>query len=261
MCFIVFSFKAHNKYKLIFCANRDEFYNRKTEKLHYWCSNSFKKHENNRILAGSDLQSGGTWLGVTKSGRFAALTNFREGTVKDPKKTSRGLIVKNFLQGNDDPVSYAKQLDLKKNRYEGFNLLFGSNNKLYYFSNRANGLLPISEGIYGLSNATLDTPWPKINRGKRLFKGIISREDVQVESLFEMLRDDKKPEKRELPFTGISEEFEKELSPIFVRINGYGTRSSSVILIDYNDNVEFYEKNYDSSGKEVNNSYYTFQII
>jgi len=259
MCFIVFSFKKHKKYKLIFCANRDEFYKRKTEKLHCWSLHS--EHENKRILAGKDMQSGGTWLGITKSGRFAALTNFREGTARNPDKTSRGLIVKNYLEGNDDPVTYAKQLELNKDKYEGFNIIFGSKDELYYFSNRSNGLLPISEGIYGLSNAALDTPWPKIRRGKKLFDKIISNDEVSVEKLFRMLRDDKKPEKRELPVTGVSEEFEKELSPVFVKMNGYGTRSSSVILIDYNDNVEFYEKNYDSSGKEVNNSYYTFQII
>lgn len=259
MCFIVFNFKKHNKYKLIFCANRDEFYKRKTEKLHYW--HLFDESEKNRILAGRDLESGGTWLGITKSGRFAALTNFREGIAKNPDKISRGLIVKNYLEGSYDPRNYAKRLEADKEYYEGFNLLFGSKDELYYFSNRSNGLLPISEGIYGLSNATLDTPWPKIRRGKRIFDKIISYDEVPVEALFEMLSDDEKPENRELPFTGVSEEFEKELSPIFVKMNAYGTRSSSVILIDYNDNVEFYEKNYDSSGKEVNNSYYSFQII
>lgn len=253
MCFVVFSFKEHSKYKLIFCANRDEFYNRKTEKVRYWGNDE-------NILAGKDLEGGGTWLGITKTGRFAALTNFREGGRKNPEKTSRGLIVREYLESDGSPLKYVKYLEEKKEDFEGFNLLFGNKDELYYFSNRSNGLLPVTGGMYGLSNATLETPWPKIRRGKKLFSDILSESNITPEKLFDLLRDDKKPDTKELPDTGVPKEFEKELSPIFVNMPGYGTRSSNVIFIDYNDNVEFYEKIFDSSGDEVNHSYYYFQI-
>jgi len=253
MCFIAFSYKQHSKYKLIFCANRDEFYNRKAVEMHFW-------PENDSILAGKDVQGGGTWLGITKKGKLAALTNFREQSTVSPTKPSRGQIVKKFLEQDYETKEFIDYLKKSKSFYEGYNLIFGTIDKLYYFSNRSNGTLPISPGLYGLSNATLDTPWPKIKRGKALLAEAISKPDFSITELFNVLTDNHKVHDDMLPDTGISPVYEKELSPIFVNMEHYGTRSSTVILVDYDYNANVYEQRYDNKGKVKGNSQFCFKI-
>jgi len=253
MCFIVFSYKQHSRYKLIFCANRDEFYNRETVKMHFW-------PENNSVLAGKDIQGGGTWMGITKQGKLAALTNFREQISASPTKPSRGQIVKKFAEQENGVKKFTDYLKKTKNHYEGYNLIFGTIDKLYYFSNRSNGTLPISPGLYGLSNATLDTPWPKINRGKHLLKKVITNPDFPVKDLFGILSDSQKVDYDMLPDTGISPAYEKELSPVFVNMAKYGTRSSTVILVDYENNAFVYEQRYDNNARITGNSTFSFKI-
>ncbi len=253
MCFIVFNYKQHSRYKLIFCANRDEFYNRETVAMHFW-------PENDSVLAGKDVQGGGTWLGITKTGKLAALTNFREQSAVSSTKPSRGQIVKMFLEQGCETKEFIDYLKKSKNFYEGYNLIFGTIDKLYYFSNRSNGVLPISPGLYGLSNSTLDTPWPKINRGKSLLKKTISNPNFSSKDLFNILSDSQKAHDDTLPDTGISPVYEKELSPIFVNMEHYGTRSSTVILVDYDYNANVYEQRYDNKGKVKGNSQFCFKI-
>lgn len=253
MCLIIFSYNSHNKYKLIFCANRDEFFNRPTENMHFW-------PENPDILAGRDLLGGGTWLGISKKRKIAALTNFRELIDKPVEKPSRGKIVKYFLCQNKNTTDFFKYLKRTKNEFNFYNLIFGNINELYYYSNKTDNTILLENGIYGISNAFLDTPWQKIVRGKEIFKDIISNDNFSYKDLFWLLTDDKKAEDDMLPNTGYPKAYERELSSIFVKMGEYGTRSSTVILIDYSNNVNVYERCYDKTGCPISTTHFNFSI-
>lgn len=238
MCSIFFSYKTVPHYPLIVASNRDEYYHRPTKGAHFWKDTS--------ILAGKDLEKGGTWMGVTKAGRFAALTNVRnlyhplEGT------RSRGELVKQFLMGKRSPKHFMDQVQDQRHAYPGFNLLVYSkkDDALLYYSNVENHIRTLGPGIYGLSNASLNTPWPKVERGKRAFQSCITPEP-HMACLFNMLNDDTKANDADLPDTGLSLEFERDLSSIFINTDGYGTRASTVITANDEKLVTFTEKNHE----------------
>ena len=242
MCLLVFAYRIHPKYRLILAANRDEYYSRPTEFLHFW-------KENPEILAGKDLKHGGTWLGVTRKGRFAAVTNFRDPKAVREGRPSRGLLVKRFLESEKSPEEYIREVKKIALEYNPFNLIVGDRNEIWYYSNRADAKR-LSPGIYGLSNHLLDTPWPKVRKAKEGLKRIISEEEIDIEEIFRLLQDKTYPPDSELPDTGVGYERERMLSPIFIESPDYGTRSSSIILLEENI-IHFFEQNYmpDSSKK------------
>jgi uncharacterized protein with NRDE domain len=240
MCLILFSWKQHPKYKLILGANRDEFLARSTQQAHFW--------ENEpTILGGKDLERGGTWMGLNKAKEFSALTNFREITTNmpEPNRPSRGFLTSDFLKSEQTPNAYLEGIHKNSNSYEGFNLLVGDRNKLFHYSNRENKINELESGSFGLSNALLDTEWPKVELGKSLLSDIIRKEEVETEAIFEMLRNTNAAPDENLPKTGISQEWEKALSTMFIKKGNYGTRCSSVILWDYSDRITFTERTYD----------------
>lgn len=253
MCFIVFAFDHHPRYQLIFAANRDEFFNRPTAEAHYW-------PDEEGILAGIDLKGGGTWMGVTQSGRFGALTNVRDPEKDRPSAPTRGALVANYLRGDDDPKDYAERAEATGERYNGFNLLVGDFDSLYYVSNRAGPIRPIMPGVYGLSNDDLDAAWPKVRRGKALFEEALRSESVDPEALFSLLQDRTLASDEELPNTGIDREWERMLSPIFINTQTYGTRSSTVLLIDRDGKATFAERTYDASASPTGTRHFTFEI-
>ena len=232
MCLILFAYKIHPKYKLILAANRDEFYERPTASARFW-------EDAPDVLAGRDLVQGGTWLGVTKSGRFACVTNYRNPN--QPKgKLSRGGLVSDFLRGNQTVSEYLKTVESEAENFTGFNLLVGDfseeHDELAYLSNRGDDIKVLSAGIYGLSNALLDTPWQKVLKGKAgLAKVVAEKKELLPDSLFDILQDRILAKDKDLPETGIGLERERILSPCFIETPIYGTRSSSVVLIG-NDN-------------------------
>ncbi|HYO91289.1 MAG TPA: NRDE family protein, partial [Pyrinomonadaceae bacterium] len=177
MCVILLAHEAHAEYRLILAANRDEFYERRTARAAFW-SNAVD------TLAGRDLERGGTWLGVTRGGRIAAITNYREPGVRLIDAPSRGLLVSRFLAGEEDAEEYLSKLAGRASLYNGFNLIAGAGGKLHYFSNRGGGPEEIRSGVHGLSNHLLDTPWPKVERGRKALAslveagGALSIEDV-----------------------------------------------------------------------------------
>ena len=240
MCLILFSYKNTPQYKLILISNRDEFHNRLTKPLNFW--------ENNPdIISGIDMVGSGTWLGLNKNGRFAALTNYRDPLSIKANAPTRGDIVRNFLESNIDPKTYL--IEIQKNnpkKYNGFNLLAGDLNSMYYTSNRINNVLNIEPGLYGLSNSLLNVSWPKLEKGKKELNRVISKNSkFSNEELFNILTDKTRPPENELPDTGIGLEWEKMLSSIFIQNPIYGTRSSSIILIDYENKARFIERTYD----------------
>ncbi|MCL5028664.1 MAG: NRDE family protein [Bacteroidetes bacterium] len=253
MCLLLISYESHSKYKLIIAANRDEFYNRPAEPAKFW--------ENYpSLLAGKDLQAGGTWLGITKQGRFAAITNYRD--MKNLKKDapSRGELVTNFLTANDSPKLFSENLLATVDLYNGYNLLFTDLHDFFYFSNQTKKSVKLTSGSYGLSNHLLDTPWHKVETSKKSFKKILNKEDVSSEDLFEILSDTSTPPDDLLPNTGLMLEIERAVSPVFVATPFYGTRSSTVIFIDRNNQVKFTEKSLNTKTKEWNSTSFNFKI-
>jgi uncharacterized protein with NRDE domain len=240
MCIIFFAYEQHPQYPLILLANRDEFYDRPTAAAQIW-------EDAPQILAGRDLLFGGTWLGVTKTGRFAAVTNYRAPNSRKGSR-SRGELVSGFLLSEAVPNEFLEGVKLNAYEYSGFNLLVGEVNpqskEIAYYSNRAAGVRILKPGIYGLSNHLLDTAWQKVEKGKKALSEIISREEIEQNKLFELLSDPVLADDEDLPDTGIGFEREKMLSSIFIQTPIYGTRSSTVLLIDNERNITFTEKTF-----------------
>lgn len=239
MCLILFSYETHPDYRLILASNRDEFYKRKTEPLGF-------RDQAGKIVAGRDCEGGGTWLGATESGRFAALTNYRDPSNVKKNAPSRGFLVSRFLKGNETPEEYLHAIREKKEAYNGFNLIAGDPESLFYYSNRADKIEKLSPGIYGLSNAFLDTPWPKVTRGKKYFEAVISQNNLpNPKQLFKMLSNSEVPPDSELPDTGMGLAWERILGPLFIQSDHYGTRSSAVVFMDKKGHISFSERTYE----------------
>ncbi|MHA6261374.1 NRDE family protein [Sporosarcina sp. CAU 1771] len=252
MCLINFHFQEHPTYKLIVAANRDEFYERPTEPAHFW-------EDEPNLLAGRDLRQMGTWLGVTKQGRFAALTNYRDPAHMGVGKVSRGDIVRKYLEDDENTVDFLTSIHMSKEDYTGFNLLVGNADELYYYSNIQGEITEVTPGTHGLSNHLLDTPWPKVNKGKDALKEYVeSREKVEMDALFSILTDERIAEDSILPTTGVGIELERTLSPLFIKSPEYGTRSSSVLLVDHNNVFTFAERTYEK-GVFASENQFTFQ--
>ena len=254
MCLILLAFKTDPAYKLILAANRDEYYGRPTVPAAFW-------KESPHLLAGRDLRAGGTWIGITREGRIGAVTNYRDPASVKENAPSRGRLVSNFLRGQEGPVEYLDKLAQGADRYNGFNLIIGENDQIYWYSNRGDGMKDLSPGIHGLSNHLIDTPWPKVDRGKDGLAGLISKEEnLSPEKLFNILRDRTVAHDDTLPDTGVGLDWERILSPIFILSPNYGTRSSTLLFIDLQNHVTFIEKTFDSDPDHALTQKYEFMI-
>lgn len=238
MCIISFHVHEHPTYKLVVIANRDEQYKRSTAQAHFW-------EDEPDILAGRDLEAMGTWMGITKQGRFAALTNYRNPNEQHPANMSRGHIVSSFLKSKGTPINFLKKLQQERHDYNGFNLIAGTVNELYFYSKQGNVIQPIEPGTYSVSNASLNTPWPKVVKARtRLESYLFKNDTVDPQILFKQLSDDTLAEDNELPDTGVGQTIEKQLSSVFIRTEGYGTKSSTVLLVTHDDEVTFMERTF-----------------
>lgn len=247
MCLIAIAIAQHPDYPLIIAGNRDEFYSRPTAALDYW-------EDKPDILAGRDLKSSGTWLGITKSGRIGAITNYRdpESLLGKNKGPSRGGLIREFLEGSDPPQVYLDRIRSTRNLYNGFNLIVGHARELWWYSNVSDERKKLSPGIHGISNHLLNTPWPKVEKMKAEMASLI-RENKIIDPgmIFEILSDQQPPPDAELPDTGIGLEWERILSPIFITSEIYGTRSSSIIFIDRSCHATFYERRFAPQGDAI----------
>ncbi len=242
MCLIVFAYNAHPSYQLILAANRDEFYERPSSPADFW-------EDAPQILAGKDLKEGGTWLGITREGKFAAITNYRDPAAFKINAQSRGKLVRNFLCGNQSANKYLENISQQSDKYNGYNLILRDNEGLYIFSNRGEKQ-KLGAGIYGLSNHLLDTPWPKILRAKKKLKVTLKEKGAALEdALFAILSSSHVAPDDKLPATGVGREWERLLSPIFIKSPGYGTRSSTILLLGKNKRVKFVEKVFDEKSE------------
>lgn len=248
MCLILFAHRAHPGYPLVVAANRDEFYERPTAPAAFW-------EDARDVLAGRDLRAGGTWMGVTRSGRWAAITNYRDPPAARPGAPSRGHLVGDFLRGDAPPGDYLAAVAARAREYDGFNLLVGDGSEVYYFGNRDvaepqgaerdGRVRRLEPGVYGLSNHLLDTPWPKVERGKRALQALLAAEAGPTPgALLEILYDTEIAPAQALPDTGVGPEWERLLSASFVATPRYGTRSSTALLIDGAGKVTFVERSF-----------------
>lgn len=228
MCVIYFAFDTGPGRPLILLANRDEFYDRPSQAAHFW-------DDGPEIFGGRDLIGGGTWLGVTREGRFAAVTNYRDPAAPVGER-SRGELVSNFLRSADTAGEYLRSVKARCHEYSGFNLLVGQISidvrEISYFSNRGGDIKALSPGIYGLSNHLLDTPWPKVAKGKDRLAKLLKNGKFSNHDLFGILADTEPADDQQLPATGVPYEIEKAISAIFIRSAGYGTRNSTLLTFD-----------------------------
>lgn len=241
MCLLVLAWRVHPRYRLIVAANRDEFHQRAAAHLAPW--------RRPPILAGRDLEAGGTWLGVDRGRRFGIVTNFRDMARRPPEAQSRGGLIPGWLTQPAGPLQYASGLAATADRYAGFNLLIADGESLQYASNRADGFTRVlPPGVYGLANHLLDSPWPKLLRVRRGFEQWLERPAADPRALFSLLADRRPARDDELPHAGLPRDRERALSSPFVVHAGYGTRCSTVLAIGRDDSLEIDERSFDETG-------------
>ena len=249
MCLLVFAWRVHPQYSLVFAGNRDERHARASVSAAFWEGAP-------DLLAGRDLEAGGTWVGVTAAGRFAVVTNYREGLDPPKAKRSRGELVSGFLQGDGRPRDYLGDVHARRQDYGAFSFLCGDREELHYLSNRDDHPGPVAPGVHGLSNHLLDTPWPKVEKSRERLELLLEQSAVSGEALFRLLSDREEARADELPDTGIGAELEKRVSAPFVVNPVYGTRCSTVIRLSADDSLHFAERTFTPAGVAKETRYF-----
>lgn len=249
MCLLIFAHQASDEHPLIIAANRDEFHARPTRPANLW-------DDHPRLLAGKDMEQGGTWMGITRDGRFAAITNYRDpdqgnnGTAPPPR--SRGELPLNFLIANSSPEQYMAALQTEADQYAGFNLLVGDAESLWYYAN-SDAAQPrkLSPGVYGLSNASLDTPWPKVELGKARLNSLMASGTLDHDALATLVSDTRTAPAEALETLGIEGEMAQVLSSQFIITPGYGTRSTTTLRTERDGTIHWREQAFDSAGVQT----------
>ena len=245
MCLILFANKIHPDYPLVLAANRDEHYARPAAPAALW-------KDEPRIYGGRDLEQGGTWLGVTRAGAFAAVTNYRGGVGAKHPLRSRGELAAGYLRGYQRPADYLAQVRSDADAYNGFNLIAGNLTEMHVMSNRGDPGGSIEPGVHGLSNHLLNTPWPKVERGKKRLRELLGTgSQAMIDGLFSLLGERTIAADDALPATGVGVERERVLSPAFIVSPGYGTRASTVVLIGNDGKVIFIERSFGEGGHHL----------
>jgi len=241
MCLIALAWQARAGLTLAVAANRDEWRDRPAQPAHWW-------PDHPDLLAGRDLQAGGTWMGITRGGRFAAVTNFRDPSERRTTARSRGALVTQFLLGDAPPGEFLRGIAPHAGEYNGFNLIAGDGKSLWYYGSRENAAREIEPGVHGLSNHLLDEPWPKVVLARKRTRAALA-EDDPVASLFGLLEDRTGVADDDLPRTGVGIEWERRLASALITGADYGTRASTVLTIDASGNARFEERTRDAEGR------------
>jgi len=252
MCLIALAWRAHADYPLVVAANRDEFHERPSAAAQFW-------DDRPQILGGRDLECMGTWLGLTRAGKFAGVTNVRDATDARTGARSRGLLASAFLGNGVRAAEFTRQTAADGQAYRGFNLLVADRDELWWVSNRGDGPRRLAPGVYGLSNHLLDTPWPKVVRAKARLEQVLEVAPA-LDSLFELLADDARAPDPELPDTGVGLERERLLSPTKIVSGTYGTRCSTALTVSADGTVRFAERAFDREGREQDTVRYEFRL-
>lgn len=246
MCLILFGFRAHRHFPLVVAANRDEHYSRPAAPAGFWADYP-------DVYAGRDLEKGGTWMGINTNGRFAAITNYREGLAGPAALRSRGELVSGFLSGDESAPDFFSKAAQSANDYNPFSMIAGDLSALSFYSNRSSDIAVVASGIHGLSNHLLDTPWPKVVNGTAAVAATRDLDDPDAISalLFSSLAERSSAQDAQLPDTGISRQRERELSPPFISGEHYGTRTSTVLLVHASGEVFVHEKRFGPHGAQL----------
>ena len=252
MCLITLAYQSHPEYPLLIAANRDEFYARPTAAAEFW-------QEAPQLLAGRDLQAGGTWMGITRNGRFAAITNHRDPSTTPVQPRSRGMLTLDFLLGQQTPADYLAALAQEAGSYAGFNLLLGDRGGLYYLSNMEGVVKRLQPGIYSLSNGLLDSAWPKQQQAAAGISALLD-EPAQHELLKATVSDRTQAAEHLLPETGIGPAMEQLLSAQFIVSEDYGTRATTSLWINHTGEVEFSETSYLAGGIRAETRHWEFNL-
>ena len=255
MCLILFAFQASNEYPLVVAANRDEAYARPTAAAAFWPDHPY-------VYGGRDLEMGGAWMGLTLSGRFAAVTNFRDGYPKAGAPRSRGELVGGYLTGHADAHAYLQTVAARQTEYAGFGTLAGTLQSLWFLSNYGQGVQAVAPGVHGLSNHLLDTPWPKVASGKQALAALLQNSEPALqEKCFDMLGDRSVAAAHALPDTGIGLPREKALGAKFIAVDDrYGTRACTVIIVDRKGSVTYAERSFGAHGRFLGEVSRQFQL-
>lgn len=256
MCLAIVALDTHPRYALVVAANRDEYHMRPTEVAHWWHDEGV----GDPILAGRDLEAGGTWLGVSRAGRWGFVTNVRQGGQRDPHAPSRGLLVPRVLRDQRDVHTALVAVIANASQYNGFNLMAGDITTASWGSNRGERSACLGKGVHGLSNAALDTPWPKLVRTKSGVAAWAAAGREDVDALFALLTDRNRARDDELPNTGVSLEWERVLSAPFITGENYGTRSSTVLTISRDGQARLVEQSFDAGGEPTARVDLTFSV-
>lgn len=238
MCLIVFAWRPGHPQPLIVAANRDEFYARPSQPLAHW-------EDRPGLYAGRDLKAGGTWLGIGRDGRFAALTNIRNPQLAQGGP-SRGELVADFLHSQQAPAEYLQSLSHQASGYAGFNLLLGDAQQLWHFNQQQGEARQLTEGLYGVSNADLDTAWPKLQRAKAALNDCLA--DAHTDALLSLLGDSRAAADHELPDTGVGLPLERLLSSVFIASPSYGTRASTALIVAADGRRQIAERRFGPAG-------------
>jgi uncharacterized protein with NRDE domain len=259
MCLAIVALDAHPRYRVVIAANRDEFHARAASPAHWWPTD---------VLGGKDLVGGGAWFGVSRTARWALVTNFREGIPRDASAPSRGELVVRALSDPSPPLHTAAALAVEGARYHGFNLLVGqcetsdpdAANTAAYTSNRTSGAVSLAKGIHGLSNHLLDTPWPKVVRSKARLAAILTGRELDIDAIFQLLADRRPADDAALPVTGVSRPLERILSSTFILGREYGTRCSTVFTLEHSGAAALIERSFDAEGNVTGESANAFAV-
>ncbi len=263
MCLIIFAYQAEPRYPLVVAANRDELYARPTAEADFLESPSSLPLLS-RVLAGRDLQAGGTWLGITPEGRFAAVTNIFDPSRDKQKVRSRGDLPKRFLIGSLSPEEYFESIHTEFDQFAGFNLLLGDSNALYYANNIDGAISQLEPGIYGLSNGFLNDNQPRVERGEKKLKSLLKPgHKLNTDLLIRMMADKEVQTDQELSSKPVNRKLERQLSSTFIvdQEQLYGTRCSTAVIRYMRGDIRFCEQNYDSSGKPTACHYFELASV
>ena len=239
MCILAWNWQPTQSTPLLLLANRDEFYARPTQAAHWW--------NTDQILAGRDLQAGGTWLGISPGGRLAALTNYRLPVPDTAMRPSRGTLVADFLRSDVDANSYLQSLAQRMDAFQPFNLLVYDGKQLMGLESRHQRVFAVAPGIGAVSNADFGTSWPKLLQLKNALQQELLHPFVEAQHYLPLLQNPQRAPWESLPNTGIERTWEHALSAIFIAESDYGTRASSIVCMTQNS-VQFLEQSYGPQG-------------
>ena len=251
MCLIVFAWRADPAHRLLLAANRDELHARPTQDARWW-------PDKPDVLAGRDLQAGGTWLAIGRHGRFATVTNYREQQPPGNFPDSRGALVTDFMNSDETPIEFARRVS--GDRFAGFNLLISDGDTMVYFSNRGDAPVSIEPGVYGLANASLDTPWPKLLRSRERLSRLVDAGDANETALMRILADREPADVKDIESGDVPFALARAISAPFIVSETYGTRCSTVITWQESGKVRFTERRFDATATQTGESVFRFSV-